>query len=285
MTLAERLSEYVRACFTGIWVQSFEHDDAIVEIARLCRQQRWSLATWDIDRGLSIAGADESSSTAIAAADPLAAIKAIGSLATPGRHGVARPAELSPVPGQHRGRSGTRHGDRRRQAEPDDHRDPLARRPDPERTGTPVRRHRARSASSRADPADRPLHRHRARRVARRGRSRCCARRRGWADPGRGRERVLALADPPRPGYTGRAVGTQGPDAQEKRADDDPPRRRDVRRPGRPGRPEGVLPAIPDRQDGHDHWHVPEASCCSAFQALARARSARPWATRSGVPR
>jgi hypothetical protein len=51
MTLAERLSEYVRAYFTGIWVQSFEHDDAIVEIARLCRQQRWSLATWDIDRG------------------------------------------------------------------------------------------------------------------------------------------------------------------------------------------------------------------------------------------
>ena len=56
MTLAERLSEYVRACFTGIWVQSFEHDDAIVEIARLCRQQGWSLATWDIDRGLSVAG-------------------------------------------------------------------------------------------------------------------------------------------------------------------------------------------------------------------------------------
>ena len=56
MTLAERLSEYVRACFTGIWVQSFEHDDAIVEIARLCRQQQWSLATWDIDRGLSVVG-------------------------------------------------------------------------------------------------------------------------------------------------------------------------------------------------------------------------------------
>ena len=27
MTLSERLSEYVRACFTGIWVRSFEHDD------------------------------------------------------------------------------------------------------------------------------------------------------------------------------------------------------------------------------------------------------------------
>ena len=83
MSLAERLSEYVRACFTGIWIQSFEHDDATVEIARLCRQQCWSLATWDIDRGLAIAGQNEAASTAISAPDPLAAIKAISSLATP----------------------------------------------------------------------------------------------------------------------------------------------------------------------------------------------------------
>ena len=82
MTLAERLSEYVRACFTGIWIQSFEHDDAIVEIARLCRQQQWALATWDIDRGLTVIGRDEGSDTAVSAPDPLAAIKAIGSLAT-----------------------------------------------------------------------------------------------------------------------------------------------------------------------------------------------------------
>jgi len=83
MTLAERLSEFVRACFSGIWVQSFEHEDAIVEIARLCRQQQWSLATWDIDRGLTVVGRDEGSDTAVSAPDPLAAIKAIGSLATP----------------------------------------------------------------------------------------------------------------------------------------------------------------------------------------------------------
>ena len=55
MTLAERLSEFVRAAFTGLWIQSFEHDDAIAEIARLCRQQGWTLATWDIDRGLNLA--------------------------------------------------------------------------------------------------------------------------------------------------------------------------------------------------------------------------------------
>ena len=56
MTLAERLSEYVRACFTGVWIRTFEPDDALTEIARLCRQNGWTLAAWDIDRGLSLAG-------------------------------------------------------------------------------------------------------------------------------------------------------------------------------------------------------------------------------------
>jgi hypothetical protein len=45
MTLAERLSEYLRACFTGLWVKTFEPEDALTEIVRLCRQERWSLAT------------------------------------------------------------------------------------------------------------------------------------------------------------------------------------------------------------------------------------------------
>jgi hypothetical protein len=38
MTLNERLSELVRAAFAGIWVQSFEHDDALKEIAGLSRR-------------------------------------------------------------------------------------------------------------------------------------------------------------------------------------------------------------------------------------------------------
>ena len=86
MTLSERLSEYVRACFAGIWVQSFEHDDVIAEIARLCRQRSWSLATWDVDGGLAVAGRENGAgtSTPTGAADPLAAIKAAGSLAAPG---------------------------------------------------------------------------------------------------------------------------------------------------------------------------------------------------------
>ena len=33
MQLSNRLSEYARACFTGIWIQSHEHQDALTEIA------------------------------------------------------------------------------------------------------------------------------------------------------------------------------------------------------------------------------------------------------------
>jgi len=76
MTLSERLAEYVRACFTGIWIESHEHQDALAEIARLCRDEDWQLATWDVDGGLQTAGHVE-------ATDPLSAIKAVGALAPP----------------------------------------------------------------------------------------------------------------------------------------------------------------------------------------------------------
>src|SRR3954466_5428196 len=83
MTLAERLRELVRAAFSGIYVHSFEHQDAIQEIAGLCRQEGWALATWDVDRGLSLAAPSSDATTAVQAADPLAAIRALGALATP----------------------------------------------------------------------------------------------------------------------------------------------------------------------------------------------------------
>ena len=56
MTLSERLSEYIAAAVTGLWIQSFEHQDAIAEIARLCQENDWRLAVWDIDRGLQAGG-------------------------------------------------------------------------------------------------------------------------------------------------------------------------------------------------------------------------------------
>jgi hypothetical protein len=83
MTLAERYSEFVRAAFTGLWVQSFEHDDAIAEIARLCRDHGWNLAAWDIDRGLNLHGRGSDAGTATSASDPLAAIRSLGAMADP----------------------------------------------------------------------------------------------------------------------------------------------------------------------------------------------------------
>jgi hypothetical protein len=78
MSLSDRLREYITAAFSGIWVQSYEHEDALREVAHLCRQQKWALATWDVDRGLQVPG----QSAANAASDPVAAIKSVNALAT-----------------------------------------------------------------------------------------------------------------------------------------------------------------------------------------------------------
>ena len=78
MSLTERLGEYVRACFSGIWVTSHEHQDALVAIAQLCRQEGWRLATWDIEQGLKVPGAEIEAT----GNDPLAAIRVVNSLVT-----------------------------------------------------------------------------------------------------------------------------------------------------------------------------------------------------------
>jgi len=83
MTLQQRLAEYVRACFTGLYVETHEHEDAMLEIARLCAEQNWRLATWDIERGLTVgAGGSHGSPTEDSSAtDPLAAIRSVHALA------------------------------------------------------------------------------------------------------------------------------------------------------------------------------------------------------------
>ncbi len=92
MTLAERLSEYIQACFTGIWVESHEHEDALTEIAQLCHQQDWQLAVWDLEQGLRVGG----TAAAGGGGDPLAAIRSAGSLVpnAPRRAHKDAPAEL-----------------------------------------------------------------------------------------------------------------------------------------------------------------------------------------------
>ncbi len=83
MSLSKRLAEYVRACFTGIWIQSFEHDDAMQEIERLCRENYWLLTTWDVDKGSRIAGGGGEHPATPGVVDPVGAIHALSSLARP----------------------------------------------------------------------------------------------------------------------------------------------------------------------------------------------------------
>ena len=80
MQLTQRLTEYISAAFTGLWITSHEHDDALAEIAQLCRSNNWRLATWDIASGLQIPAKN---TPADASSDPLAAIRSINALASP----------------------------------------------------------------------------------------------------------------------------------------------------------------------------------------------------------
>ncbi len=88
MTLTERLEELVRAGFPGVYVTSHEHDDALADIAALCRRKSWPLAAWDLDHGLvrpsSPAGTDiPAPDLGPGPADPVAALRALPGLATP----------------------------------------------------------------------------------------------------------------------------------------------------------------------------------------------------------
>lgn len=78
MSLSQRLAECVAAAFSGIWVRSDEHPDALEEIRQLCRERRWTLAVWDVDRGLQANGQAGSAAT-----DPLAAVRSLPALARP----------------------------------------------------------------------------------------------------------------------------------------------------------------------------------------------------------
>lgn len=79
MALTEHLAEYVRACFTAIWIETREQHEATAAITQLCQREQWQLATWNINQGLRVGGSTVEQS----GSDPLAAIRSANSLATP----------------------------------------------------------------------------------------------------------------------------------------------------------------------------------------------------------
>jgi hypothetical protein len=87
MTLAEQLTDYVHAAFSGLWVQTHEPDEAQREILQHARQQEWQVAIWDIAQGLRLPGRSNEATPEVGAGEPLAALRALPALAN--RDGTA----------------------------------------------------------------------------------------------------------------------------------------------------------------------------------------------------
>lgn len=81
-TLTSTLTEYVHACFTGIWLQTTEPQEALREMVSLCHSRQWRCASWNIDQGLSIAADPDQNIPTLQADDPLSVLQILPRLAT-----------------------------------------------------------------------------------------------------------------------------------------------------------------------------------------------------------
>jgi hypothetical protein len=80
-TLTSRLHELVSACFTAIWVETHEPQEAVRELTSLCRAESWRLGTWDCDRGMTFPLEPIQMPGVTDTQDPLAIIRALPSIA------------------------------------------------------------------------------------------------------------------------------------------------------------------------------------------------------------
>ena len=78
MSLIRELTDYIHAAFTGLWVQTFEPDEAERELVEHGRQSGWTIAVWDIARGLRL---PIGNAAAPEAADPVSVLRGLPALA------------------------------------------------------------------------------------------------------------------------------------------------------------------------------------------------------------
>ena len=79
MSLVTQLNDYIYAAFSGLWVTTVEPDEAERELVEHARRNEWTLAVWDIARGLRFPA--NASAAAPDLNDPLAVLKALPTLA------------------------------------------------------------------------------------------------------------------------------------------------------------------------------------------------------------
>jgi hypothetical protein len=82
MTLTEQITDYVHAAFSGLYVVTFEPDEAERELVALARRQGWDVAAWDVADGLRVPGSAAARNDA-GPGDPVAALRALPTLAKP----------------------------------------------------------------------------------------------------------------------------------------------------------------------------------------------------------
>ena len=192
MPLSEQLADYVRACFTGIWIQSHEHEDALRDIARLCHEENWRLATW----GHRPRAAPSRPTTRLGCCVGKRSARRNSCVELAGRRrhvGSARATKLSSAVELGRGCAGVGSSDRIRQAEPDLRRRVVGDRASASRVGEVVCGPRPRLAEPRATRTDRARHRVRRQRTADRLGAANGARCRFRFDPLRGRGGIQSL--------------------------------------------------------------------------------------------
>ncbi len=81
VTLQERVSELIWSAVGGVYLQTIEPDEALVELAMMCHSKKWKMVAWDFVRGLNSNGFEIDNAVAATAGDPLAVLTAIPSLA------------------------------------------------------------------------------------------------------------------------------------------------------------------------------------------------------------
>ena len=79
MSLILQLTDYINAAFSGLWVQTFEPDEAEKELVEHGRQSGWTVATWDIARGLRLPTGSGVAASEVA--DPISLLRGLPALA------------------------------------------------------------------------------------------------------------------------------------------------------------------------------------------------------------
>ncbi|OYW25160.1 MAG: AAA family ATPase [Planctomycetales bacterium 12-60-4] len=103
MSLLTQLNDYINAAFSGLWVTTVEPDEAERELVEHARRRQWTLAVWDLARGLRFPA--NAPTTVPQVDDPLAVLKALPTLAPASTGEIATATEqttLLVLPNFHR---------------------------------------------------------------------------------------------------------------------------------------------------------------------------------------